>query len=237
MTEAERVDRFEAAYNRIDHALNDVIGSSKNPRKHHFAAKVRIAANRRRRMAQYADFLLEIGELRNALVHNRVGDDHYIAIPSVQTVEELERIEQKMFSPERVLPRFQREVRTLGPDDTLARVMSLIRDDGYSRYPVYGREGFIGLLTANGVARWCARQTKNDRLEVELSSTPVSDVLEIDHRREAVVFVSRDSFIDDVEERFREQEPLEAVIVTEHGKVHQQPIGLICPADIAALRS
>ena len=237
MTEAERIDRFEQAYNRIDHALNDMIGSERNPRKHHVAAKVRIAANRRRRMARYADFLLEIGELRNAVVHNRTGDEYFIAVPSQQTVEELERIEQQMFSPERVVPRFQREVRTLAPDDSVAHVLSLIQDDGYSRYPVYSREGFVGLLTPNGVARWIASHMKGNRLEVDVAAAPVSDVLAADHRREAVAFVSRDAFIDDVEEQFREQRPLEAVIITEHGKVHQQPIGLIGPGDLAGGRA
>jgi CBS domain-containing protein len=182
---------------------------------------------------RYADFLLEIGELRNAMIHNRTGEELYLAVPNEQTVLELERIEQLLLAPERVVPRFQRVVMTLAPDDTLADVWQRIRDHGYSRFPVYGPEGFLGLLTSNGIARWCAAALRNGRLEIDARSVPLSDVLDADHRREHVAFISRDALIDDVEALFTRREPLELVIITEHGRLHERPIGLISAADVA----
>jgi predicted transcriptional regulator len=234
MTEDERVKRFETAYNRIDHALADIIGNSSNKRKSTFATKVRIAASRQRRIAKHADFLAEIGDLRNALVHNRMDEDHYIAVPSEETVLELEQIEKELFSPERVVPRFERKVITLSPDQTLAEVLDMLRDDGYSRYPVYAKEGFAGLLTSNGIARWAAGNVKQDRLEIDLSTVKLADVLMEDHRKDRVAFVSRDAFIDDVDDLFTREKQLEAVLITPSGKPHEKPIGMICAPDVAA---
>lgn len=239
MDEAERVQRFEAAYNRIDHALTDITaGNGGNRRKHGFAAKVRLAANRRRRLVKYVDFLLEIGELRNAIVHNRTGNDEYLAVPSKRTVLELERIEQLAFSPEKVLPRFARSVVTLHADQSLIDAWRLLQDDGYSRYPVYeGRDGgtFVGLLTSNGFARWVAANVRGTKLEIDMEHVRVADVLAHDHRRNAVAFVSRDVFIDDVDQMFRDLKPLDAVIITADGKPGQKPLGMICAPDIAAM--
>lgn len=235
MTESERIDRFESVYNRIDHALGEIVGGDR--RKTGFAAKVRIAASRRRHLARYKDFLLETGELRNALVHSRTGQDEYIAVPSEKTVAELERIEQAAFSPQKVMPRFARNVITLRSDQSIADAWQVMRDDGYTRYPVYdsGGGGFLGLLTSNGFARWAASQLQGTRLNIDAAKVRVADVLAQDSRRENVRFVSRDALIDDIDDMFRDVRPPEAVIITEHGKSDEKPIGIISANDIAAL--
>lgn len=234
MTEKERVDRFEAAYNRIDRALGELLDRN-GARRHTFAVKVRLAARRQRRLARYQDFLLEVADLRNAVVHNRTGEDVFIAVPSEQTVVELEEIERRMFSPPQVLPRFKRHVTTLTPDQSLSDVFALIRHDGYSRYPVYDRGTFVGLLTSNGLARWGAMHVVGGRLEADLREVRVSDVLGADHRKDHVAFMPRDGFVDDAVQLYRDNPRLEAVIITEHGRASEQPLGMMCAGDLAGL--
>lgn len=233
MTEDERVERFESAYNRIDRGLGELINEQADKRKHAFASKVRIVSQRYRRIAKYSDFLLEIGELRNAVVHNRTGDDLFLAVPSESTVVELERIEQQLFSPERVEKRHLRNVITLRPEQTLAEAFELIRNDGYSRYPVYDDHRFVGLVTANGFTRWIASQLSGSKIEVDASKARIADIIARDHRRDRVTFVDRKAFVDDVEQLFARRHELEAVIITEHGRENEKPIGMICPADMA----
>ena len=236
MTESERIQRFEAAYNRIDHALGDMVASGGDRRKTGFAAKVRIAAARRRHLARYKDFLLEAGELRNALVHSRTGDDEYIAVPSEKTVIEMERVEQAAFSPEKVLPRFARRVIALRSDQSIADAWQLMRDDGYSRYPVYAADGtFVGLLTSNGFARFAAGHLSGTVLHIDTARVHVEDMLDQDHRRDQVIFVSRDAIIDEVDEMFHQNKMLDCVIVTDHGRPDEKPLGLISGNDIAAM--
>ena len=233
MDERERIRRFESAYNRIDKALEELADRTNNGRRRTYASKVRIAANRVRRLSRHVDFLLEVGELRNAIVHNRMGDGTYIAVPLEETVDELEDIERRLFSPDTVIPKFQRKVQRLQSDDSLARAWELMRDTGFTRFPVYENGSFIGLLTSNGFSRWCAKHaSEKGKLNVNANEIEVREVLAADHRREFAAFTAADTPVDDVAVMFRENPTLEAVIVTEHGRLTQKPIGLICASDI-----
>lgn len=232
MTERERIERFEAAYNRIDKALEEAAGRDKGGRRRTYAARVRSAANRMRRIGKHVDFLLEIGELRNAIVHNRTGDGHYIAIPLEETVTRLEEIERSLFAPERVVPKFQCAVRTVDADDSLSDVADAIRTTGFTRFPVYRSGSFLGLLTSDGLVREFAGKVTGGRLEVQLGEVRVADALEVDRRRERTAFVSRETPVDDVEVLFRENPRLEAVIITEHGRLTEKPMGLITPSSV-----
>ena len=232
MTEPERIRRFEAAYNRVDKALEDIAAGKGNHRRRTYASKVRIAANQVRRLAKHVDFLLEVGELRNAIVHNRLGDGTYIAVPLEETVLSLESIEETLFRPEAVIPRFQRKVRSLDAHDPIASVLELMRDTGFSKFPIYDRGAFIGLLTSDGFARWCARQATNGDLHIKTDEVTVREVVAIDHRRQRIAFVARHEPIDDIEAMFRDSPQLEVVIVTEHGRVTEKPIGLITAGDL-----
>lgn len=236
LSERDRVERFEAAYNRIDRRLSDLADGKGDNRRQPFASKLRSAANRYRRLSRYVDFLLEIGELRNALVHNRLETDTYIAVPNQSTVEELERIESLMFSPEKVMPRFEREVLTLRADQPVSEAWQLVRGDGYSRYPVYDGGAFVGLLTSNGFARYCADRIADDgTLHIDTQAVTVAEVLKVDHRRDLVEFVHGNTLIEDAAQMFTRNPRLEAILITEHGKSHHEPVGMICAPDIAAM--
>jgi hypothetical protein len=234
MTEQERVQRFETSYNRIDHALAEIADDRAGHRKT-FAARVRIAANRVRRLARDADFLLEVGELRNALVHNRLGDGVYIAVPNEQTVLQLEAIERSLLSPQKVIPTFQRAVKTLDGGATLSDVWRLMRQAGFSHYPVYERGTFLGLLTSNGLARWTASRTQDGVLHVDGRKVAVRDILPADHRRDCAAFVRADSAVDDLPAMFQDNPRLEAVIITPRGTPNEAPLGVVFPADLIAV--
>lgn len=235
MTEGERVQRFESAYNRIDHALSDLLKRKGGTERLPFSGKLRMAGNRFRRFRKYLDFLHDIGELRNAIVHNRTEPNTYLAAPNEETVQRLEHIEKRLFSPERVTPKFQKEVIVLQADQSLAEAWELLRTDGYSRYPVYDGEQFIGLLTANGFARWCAARVENNYLNIDTTKVTVREILDADHRRTNVLFIARKAYVDDADELFQRTPKLEAILITEHGKEHETPLGMICAADVAAI--
>ncbi|MCA9290659.1 MAG: hypothetical protein KDA25_05995 [Phycisphaerales bacterium] len=236
LTETERIDRFEASYNRIDRMLGELLERPQHSdRRRPFASKVREASNRFRRLGRHKDFLLEISDLRNALVHNKTGDDLYLGVPTVATVLELEAIERDIASPRTVLPHFQRKVLALQANESLAVAWGHVRKSGFSRYPVYDGPAFVGLLTSNGFARWCASQVSNGHLDVDTTAVRVRDVLAADHRSRDVAFVRDDELLDTVETMFVQNRRLEAVIITHRGTPDETPLGMICAADVAAL--
>lgn len=233
MSERERIDRFEAAFNSIDRQLGSLIGDS-TERRHSFASRVRIASNKRRRLSRFTDFLLEIGELRNALVHSRTQVDHYLAVPSQETVTQLESILADITAPARIMPRYARRVLTLDASRTLAEAWELIRHDGYTRYPVYEKDAFVGLLTPNGFTRWCAQHVDHGRLSIDMNTVRVAHVLDVDPRRDAALFLASDAPIDDAILAYAENPRLETILITEHGRSAEPPLGMISAGDAAA---
>lgn len=152
----ERIDRFEAAYNRIDRELQRLLDASRDGHRRGFAASVRQICSERRHFARHLDFLLEAGELRNALVHNRFGRSEYIAVPTATTVAQLEAIDEELRKPVSLRALAAKEVVTISIDERVGRVLSLVREKGVVRFPVKRDGRIVALLTASGVVRWIA---------------------------------------------------------------------------------
>lgn len=154
--ERARIDRFEAAYNRIDRELQRLLDEPREGRRRGFAACVRQIASERRHFARHLDFLLEAGELRNALVHNRLGTAEYIAVPTLSTVAQLEAIDEELRRPLALRGFAAKEVVSVSVDDRVGRVLALVKQKGYVRFPVRRDGRIVALLTASGVVRWIA---------------------------------------------------------------------------------
>lgn len=151
-----RIARFEGAYNRIDREMQRILNEPRDGRRRGYASYVRQLAAERRHFGRHLDFLLEVGELRNALVHNRFGETEYIAVPTEATVARLEAIDQELQSPVQLRTLAAKEVVTVAADDRLGKVLGLIRDKGVVRFPVRRDGRTIALLTASGIVRWIA---------------------------------------------------------------------------------
>ncbi|RLS89005.1 MAG: CBS domain-containing protein [Planctomycetota bacterium] len=154
--ERSRIDRFEAAYNRIDRELQRILDEPREGRRRGFASSLRQIASQRRHFGRHLDFLLEAGELRNALVHNRLGTVEYIAVPTNSTVEQIEAIDEELRKPLPLRSISATDVVMVSVDDRVGRVLALVREKGFVRFPVRRDNRIIALLTASGVVRWIA---------------------------------------------------------------------------------
>ncbi len=154
--ERSRIDRFEAAYNRIDRELQRILDEPREGRRRGFASSLRQIASQRRHFGRHLDFLLEAGELRNALVHNRLGTVEYIAVPTNSTVEQIEAIDEELRKPLPLRSISATDVVMVSVDDRVGRVLALVREKGFVRFPVRLDNRIIALLTASGVVRWIA---------------------------------------------------------------------------------
>ena len=154
--ERSRIDRFEAAYNRIDRELQRILDEPREGRRRGFASSLRQIASQRRHFGRHLDFLLEAGELRNALVHNRLGTVEYIAVPTNSTVEQIEAIDEELRKPLPLRSISATDVVMVSVDDRVGRVLALVREKGFVRFPVRRDNRIVALLTASGVVRWIA---------------------------------------------------------------------------------
>ncbi|MFM7052213.1 MAG: CBS domain-containing protein, partial [Planctomycetota bacterium] len=244
-------------------------------RRRGFAACVRQIAAERRHFGRHLDFLLEVGELRNALIHNRFGVAEYIAVPTDSTVRQLEAIDDELARPVLLRSLAAREVVTVDARDRVGRVLTLVRDKGFVRFPVKVDGRIAALLTSSGMMRWIAShdldvcafppgaQARGDdaaraaaargtaaarsaldatapagdseRIICTIASVSVGEVLARDHRKDEFALVSRDTSADDALSRWARNPRLEAVIITEHGRADETPIGIATATDLIKL--
>ena len=260
--ERARIDRFEAAYNRIDRELQRLLDEPREGRRRGFASSVRQIAAERRYFGRHLDFLLEAGELRNALVHNRLGTVEYIAVPTLATVIKLESIDEELRKPVPLRALAAKEVVSVSVDDRVGRVLGLVQEKGYVRFPVRRDGRIVALLTASGVVRWIASHdidacalpsalrgsrgasgpldetvapTDGERIICTIASVSVGEVLARDHRKDEFALVARDSTVEDALALWMRNPRLEAVIITERGRADETPLGIATATDLIKL--
>ena len=257
-----RTERFEAAYNRIDRELQRVLDEPREGRRRGFASCVRHIGSERRHFNRHVDFLLEAGELRNAIIHNRFGNVEYIAVPTESTVAKLEAIDEELRKPTPLRTLAAREVVTVDADDPIGKVLKLVHQRGFVRFPVRRDGRIIALLTASGIMRWIASHdlescalplseraplAKSGALDepavnhdsesvvCAIASVSIGEALARDHRRDEYAILARDATADDALSLWSKNPRLEAVIITEHGKADELPIGIATATDLIKL--
>jgi len=260
----DRIDRFESAYNRIDRELQRLLDNARDGHRRGFAASVRQVCAERRHFGRHLDFLLEAGELRNALVHNRFGHAEYIAVPTATTVVQLEAIDDELRRPVSLRALAAKDVVTITIEDRIGRVLSLVREKGVVRFPVRRDGRIVALLTASGVVRWIASHdlesctlpaavqqprvpagpldarapagaSDGERIICAIASVSVGEVLARDHRKDEFAIVARDATADLALSMWTRNPRLEAIIVTERGRPEETPLGIATATDLIRL--
>jgi predicted transcriptional regulator len=224
----ELVERFDTTYNSIHHFLRKHLGKQTWVP---FPSLVD-EYERTHKIGADCDHLRIAHELRNVLIHGKTMPYQPVAVPILPVVERLETICQWLKNPPLVVPRFQRQVETTTPDDSLAGVLRRIREKDYSQFPVYDGEKFRGLLTENGITRWLAHRVSKEMSLVELDEVPIRQVLPEEEKRQNWLFVARDKTVHEAKALFAAKELLEAVLITQSGNRTEKLIGIITRWDV-----
>ena len=181
---------------------------------------------------QDADVLRKIGDVRNAIVHEKTEAYGYAAIPTTELANRLRICRDRLTKPELAIPKFQKAVKRVSTDDTLEKVLRLIKDRDYSQFPVYEGDHFRGLLTENGITRWLANHVITENSLVELEDVIVKQVISNDEKRRNYSFVPRNIRVDDLAGHFAPQKLVEAVLITANGKQPEELMGIVTRWDI-----
>lgn len=222
------IERFEADYNVVEQFLRKNLGTDKYVTFAHLVNTY----SRKHPGWRDADLLRVIGDVRNAIVHGKTEPYHYVAVPTPALAQSVRACKERLTSPARAIPIFQRKVESVSVHDDLAKVLRVIKDRDYSQLPVYDGEKFRGLLTENGITRWLAHHVTTNISLVELEDVPVKEVLQNEEKRKNFRFIARDVPVDEVSESFALQELLEAVLITETGRESEALLGIATRWDI-----
>ena len=225
-------DRFLAAFTSIESDMNKRIKSD-----HYisYAELVRRMATLDRSYHKFQRYLEEFGDLRNAIVHERI-DGEVIAEPHLKIVEEIESIASILTQPERVKDYFLKKVITVFEDTPFQDAVSILENSNYSKIPVYDRQNqFKGLLTTDAIMRFlCQSISENNCVFPKVS---VKDILDQDKEARNVSFVSQNTTLVNVIAEFEQHltlgKRLQEIIITQDGALNQKPLGIITITDLA----
>ncbi|WP_017755442.1 CBS domain-containing protein [Calidifontibacillus oryziterrae] len=229
-------ERFISAFNTITKELEKMVDVGGHIP---FYRLVDMSKKKNGTVMTYKDDLKELSHLRNAIVHDKAYPEYAIAEPHISIVELIEKIAAELSTPKTIIPFFERKVKTFQKNDNLKAVLLSIKKHGYSQFPIYDHEKFVGLITDRGITRWMAQHVDNISIE-SILDTRLDDVLSFEKNKRNYVFMNKDQNIYDVREKFLHHSDLystrlEAILITETGRSDEKLLGIATPYDMVRI--
>jgi predicted transcriptional regulator len=224
------IDRFLVAFNQIQQCCRDQTGAPET------ASFVQMVGDFLRHHPRRVDMelLRSLAEIRNILVHQKTRLHRDLAMPTPETVELIERIRDQFVRPARAEGHFRRVVQTVEADTSVLEAMRLISQTDYTQFPVYQGRDFKGLLTSHGITHWLAQLNLEGATCALLKQAAVGDVLAFERERldRNCRIVARDMPVDEIVALFHAHPDLVAVLITEHGRQNERPVGIVTTWDV-----
>jgi hypothetical protein len=228
----DRTQQFLNLFNSLEQFLRD---STDSRREVPFGSLIGRAANKNAAVRRHDDDLREFADLRNAIVHEHPRG-HVIADITQEALDEFSAIVDQITAPKLVYPLFQRDITVYREDDQLGRAVKDLWESGHSQVIV--RVGkMLTLLSSAGITRWLGKQV--DGKCIDLSDASVGDALAFEQEG-GIAFLPRYAPVDEARELFlsfptRHQQRLRAVVITEHGRPSEAPLGILTASDLVEL--
>jgi len=224
---------FLSLYNKTDHFLKE---KHKIDRNMSFSRTLDEVAVKSAAIRKYRQTLKQFGQLRNAIVHE-YRDGQIIAEPTGNAVEEFQKIYDKISRPKRAIDIVGTKIIRLSKDDTIGQAIEIMSNKAFSRLPVVGKEGFIGMFSANHLVEVMSKSKTSSVLDIY--DLRMDEVLTYADRNRQVHFLPKVATVHDAIEIFEitalKDHKLDAILITETGNRHQMPLGIITDSDVPLL--
>ncbi|WP_174733654.1 CBS domain-containing protein [Mesobacillus harenae] len=230
-TKSGRSDRFQIAFNRIHKSLKEQV---KGTGSDAFVELLYSGQKNHSLIRKHKHELHQYAKLRNAIVHEKVDRNFYIAEPHQEVVERIEQIAKEFEKPIPAISIATSPVFYYYEDTHLKDVLKVINRLDYTRFPIYDKENnYKTLLTSSEIIKWMANQFSSRVIELE--NVRIKD-LYTSGNKYFVDFVPESASIFEVEERFegyhKKDQKLQGVIITKNGKADEKPLGFISLWDL-----
>lgn len=221
-------EEFLNSFNRIEKWLRDQLG---NPGSMGFSEMVRrLGRKSDLQVREFEDDLLQMAQLRNAIVHEKISDTFVIAEPNEWAVERIKAIELQLTQPEKVLPKFGKNVTGFERSVPVTDILKIIAKKKFSQFPLYNKGKFEGLITLRGIGFWLALEAQKG--DITLKGRRAEELIIENGKSANYRFVSEDTYVYQVEKMFYKYANLEAVMITKDGDPDGNLLGIIRPRDI-----
>lgn len=232
----EQVEHFLDLFSDVEGALKEKLALQSDDRTS-VSALINDYEARNPFWRDSANLLRHFKAIRNVLTHQRCTVFGYPLAVTMHSIEALREIKAHLIQSEPVSARYRRKVLTVSASDSLAHVLALSYDNGFSQFPVVDDGRFGGLVTENEIARWLGHRVKLNSAEVNLQNVSVRSVLkEKDPAMKGIPifrFISSGTPVEEVMGRFSLETTLEVVLLTRDGDKHTPIEGIITQWDAA----
>ncbi len=224
-------ERFLDAFSRIEGEMTRRIRAN---RYVSYSEMIHLMAKMDRTYARYTRLLEEFGDLRNAIVHERI-DGEVIAEPHLKLVLEIEQLAVLLTQPPKVKDFFVRDVKVCYQEELLGDVMVRMMKDKFSKIPTYDRQQkFMGLLTTDAITYYLA--THISEVQQCIPKVSVLEVVASDDKAREVSFMGLETSLVGIVSEFERNLSLgiklNAVLLTQDGTRNQKPLGIVTMSDL-----
>lgn len=220
-------DAFLGAFSTIENALKKLLAGNKHTT---FSELVHHSVQKSAVVRRYKAELQALGDLRNAIVHNRIGHDA-IAEPHNKVVEQIQTIADKLVSPPTVMSRFEKPITTYKSTDPIRHALTHMHQYSYSQVVIVDNSVVCNVLTANTITRWLGLKVAEEL--VDLSETPIQEVLTAAEFKDNFKLIPKTLNCYEAIELFQSAhangQPLDVLLISEHGRKTEQVLGIITP--------
>ncbi len=224
----DRAEQFLTSFNRIEKWMQEQLN---NPVNMGFSEMTRrLAKTKKTQVNRYEDDLLQMAQLRNAIVHDKISPDFIIAEPNEWVLAKIKKVEKELVEPEQIISRFKKNVTGFEKDTSLHDILAIVAKKGYSQFPIYDKGKFIGLITVHGLGLWLAKESLTNKIEIH--GKTAADVLQSDRKSTNYQFIAADTFVFQAIEIFQQYATVEALLITRDGNPNGSLLGIIRPRDI-----
>jgi hypothetical protein len=228
----DRTQQFLNRFNELEQFLRDATNSK---REVPFGGLIGRASSKNASVRRYERDLREFADLRNAIVHEHPRG-HVIAEITDEALQLFSEIVDKITAPEKVLPLFQREIRVFTEEQPLVEAVRELWETGHSQV-IVRVDKMLTLLSTAGVTRWLGSQING--AAIDLAGATIGDALTFEQEG-GIAFLARTAPVDEARSLFlsfpsRRQQRLRAVVITEHGRPTEAPLGIITASDLVEL--
>ncbi len=225
---ADAAEVFLSSFNRIEKWMREELD---NPQNMGFSQMVRVLSKKEElSVKKYENDLLQISQLRNAIVHEQIGEDFVIAEPNEWIVKRILKIEEDLSRPQLVLPLFAKKVTGFEQDLPLTELLKIVANKRHSQFPLYKKGVFQGLITLKGLGYWFAKESQKG--DLQLAGRSVKELISEENELENYAFVSATCRVSKVETMFHSNPRLDAIFITKDGDPNGNLLGIIRPQDV-----
>ncbi|RMH37298.1 MAG: hypothetical protein D6690_02725 [Nitrospirae bacterium] len=221
---------FIKKFNELENVLRKRAGRD---RHRLFSELVDLVAKSDITVRRRKELLKSIGQLRNAIVHDREYPIRILADPRMEVIEELESVCSAIAQPATVIPKFQRSIHVFAAQDTLGDCLRYMKTNDFSQV-VAMIDGKYVLVSSEGIVKWL--ENARDIGLADLERATVRDAWECETKN-ICRYLPRNAPLDAAYDEFEQAvhhgiPRLQAILITHTGKPEEHPLGIITPWDL-----